>query len=225
MTAVDAAELPAFGPFSPEGLAARALGRLTLEVPPEAFAPAVLPSHGDHQLAPSLEPAPGAVLKPAAVLVPIVAHPGDAGVLLTRRASHLRDHSGQIAFPGGKMDRADPSPLDTALREAEEEIGLDRVHVRPLGYLWPYQSSTGYRILPVLALVTPGVPLLPNPHEVDAVFEVPLAFLMDEANHQRHAREWKGALRHYYAMPYGEHYVWGVTAGILRNMYERLYGP
>ncbi|MFO1147268.1 MAG: CoA pyrophosphatase [Alsobacter sp.] len=225
MTSFAQDDPPRFSPFSPEGLAARALDKLSLEVPPDAFASAVRPPHGDHQLAPTLPPTPEDLLRPAAVLVPVVAHPGDAGVLLTRRASHLRDHSGQIAFPGGKMDEADPSPLQTALREAEEEIGLDRAHVRPLGYLSPYHSSTGFRILPVLALVTPGVPLVPNPQEVDAVFEVPLAFLMDEANHQRHAREWKGALRHYYAMPYGEHYVWGVTAGILRNMFERLYGP
>jgi 8-oxo-dGTP pyrophosphatase MutT (NUDIX family) len=215
----------AFAPFSPEGLAARALARLSLDVPPEAFAPAHVPPDGDHRLAPSLAPTPETVHKPAAVLVPVVAHPGAAGVLLTRRSSHLRDHSGQIAFPGGKMDRDDASPLETALREAEEEIGLRRADIRPLGYLSPYQSSSGYRILPLVALVPPGLALEPNPHEVDAVFEVPLAFLMDEANHQRHAREWKGALRHYYAMPYGEHYVWGVTAGILRNMFERLYGP
>ena len=183
-----------------------------------------MPSHGDHQLAPLLAPEDGALHRPAAVLVPVVAHPDEATVLLTQRASHLRDHSGQIAFPGGKMDARDVSPLATALREADEEIGLSSRFVRPLGYLSPYLSSTGYRILPVLALVEPGAPLTVNLQEVDAVFEVPLAFPMTPANHLRHAKEWKGVLRYYYAMPYGERYVWGVTAGILRNMYERLYG-
>jgi 8-oxo-dGTP pyrophosphatase MutT (NUDIX family) len=210
--------------FSPEALEARALQRLSLAVPEDAFAPSFVPPHGDHQLAPLLAPGDSALHRPAAVLVPVVAHPDEATILLTQRASHLRDHSGQIAFPGGKMDPGDPSPMGTALREAEEEIGLASRHVRPLGYLSPYLSSTGYRILPLLALVEPGAPLAVNRQEVDAVFEVPLAFLMSPENHQRHAREWKGALRHYYAMPYGDHYVWGVTAGILRNMYERLYG-
>lgn len=212
-------------PFSAESLALRARDVLSLDVPPGAFASEAILAHGDHQLAPSLTPAPGTIHKPAAVLVPIVAHPGEATVLLTRRASHLRDHSGQIAFPGGKVDPSDVSPAETAFREAEEEIGLDRRLVRPLGYLSPYQSSSGYRILPLLALLEPDPPLRLNRDEVEAAFEVPLAFLMTEANHQRHAREWKGALRHYFAMPFGEHYVWGVTAGILRNMYERLYRP
>ena len=225
MSGPQAARADRDAPFSAESLVARAAGVLSLAVPTGAFASGEALPHGDHQLAPSLTPPPGTVHRPAAVLVPVVAHPGEATILLTRRASHLRDHSGQIAVPGGKMDAADASPLETALREAEEEIGLDRSLVRPLGYLSPYQSSSGYRILPVLGLVEPGLPLALNPQEVEAAFEVPLAFLMTEANHQRHARDWKGSLRHYFAMPYGEHYVWGVTAGILRNMYERLYQP
>ena len=215
----------ALPPFSVEGFATRARDRLTLSIPEDAFHPGMIPAAGDHLLAPGLAPPDGALHRPAAVLVGIVAHPDGATVLLTRRASHLRDHSGQVAFPGGKIDRGDASPLDAALREAAEEIGLERGRVAPLGYLPPYLTSTGFRILPLVALVEPGFALTVNRDEVDIAFEVPLAFLMTEANHQRHAREWKGSVRHYYAMPYGEHYVWGVTAGILRTLYERLYAP
>ena len=113
--------------------------------------------------------------------------------------------------------------MAAALREAREEIGLASEWIRPLGYLDAYLTSTGFRVLPVLAVVRAGFQLSINPNEVDEAFEVPLGFLMDPANHHRHAREWKGSLRHYYAMPYGEHYIWGATAGMLRNMYERLY--
>jgi 8-oxo-dGTP pyrophosphatase MutT (NUDIX family) len=215
----------ALPPFSPEGFAVRARNRLTLDVPADTFRPDVIPAAGDHLLAPSLTPHEGTPHRPAAVLVGVVAHPGEATLLLTRRASHLRDHSGQVAFPGGKIDSADASPLDAALREASEEIGLQRERVTPLGYLPPYLTSTGFRILPLVAVVEPGFDLTINRDEVDIAFAVPLAFLMTEANHQRHAREWKGSVRHYYAMPYGEHYVWGVTAGILRTLYERLYAP
>lgn len=160
----------------------------------------------------------------AAVLIPVVAHPDGPAVLLTERAASLRQHSGQIAFPGGKMDPDDPTPLAAALREAEEEIGLDPARVRPLGYLDAYLSGTNYFIVPALGLVEPGFRLALNRREVESVFEVPLAFLMDEENHELHARDWRGAVRTYYAMPFGERYIWGVTAGILRNMHERLYG-
>jgi 8-oxo-dGTP pyrophosphatase MutT (NUDIX family) len=159
----------------------------------------------------------------AAVLVPVIEYQAGPSLLLTERATGLSSHSGQIAFPGGRMDPEDASPVETALREAEEEIGLDRGYVRPLGYLDPYLSSSNYFVLPVVAAVRPGAPLAPNPTEVAEVFEVPLAFLMDEANHELHAREWRGGIRQYYAMPFGRRYIWGVTAGILRNMYERLY--
>lgn len=160
----------------------------------------------------------------AAVLIPVVAHPDGPAVLLTERAASLRQHSGQIAFPGGKMDPDDPTPLAAALREAEEEIGLDPARVRPLGYLDAYLSGTNYFIVPALGLVEPGFRLALNRREVESVFEVPLSFLMDEENHELHARDWRGAVRTYYAMPFGERYIWGVTAGILRNMHERLYG-
>jgi 8-oxo-dGTP pyrophosphatase MutT (NUDIX family) len=160
--------------------------------------------------------------RPAAVLVPIVAR-DELTVLLTRRTPHLKTHAGQVSFPGGRMDPEDASPIDTALREAEEEIGLSRSHVRPLGYLDSYRTGTGFRIDPVVALVAPDHRLVLNAEEVDAAFEVPLAFLMNPANHQRHEREWRGRQRSFYAMPYGDHYIWGATAGMIVNLYERLF--
>jgi 8-oxo-dGTP pyrophosphatase MutT (NUDIX family) len=160
--------------------------------------------------------------KPAAVLVPVVMHEAEATILFTERATHLRDHSGQIALPGGKID-PDETPRETALREAEEEIGLDPGLVRPVGYLDTYLASSGFIVFPVVGLVTPGFTLSLNTHEVVDAFEVPLSFLMEPANHEIHAREWKGRIRQYYAMPFGHRYIWGVTAGILRNLYVRLY--
>ncbi len=154
-----------------------------------------------------------------------MARPEGVTLLLTRRAAALRQHAGQIAFPGGKIDETDAGPLDAALREAGEEIGLSPEHVMPLGFLGPYFSTTGFRITPVVAMVAPEAALAPNPIEVDAVFETPLPFLMDPANHQLHEREWKGAMRRYFAMPFGDHYIWGVTAGIIRMLWLRLYAP
>ncbi|GGC80633.1 CoA pyrophosphatase [Chelatococcus reniformis] len=209
-------------PFDIDTFLDRARQRLEPE-PPPVGSPLSNP-RGDHDLNEHVGPPPaerGA--KPAAVLIPVVRHP-EATVLLTQRATALRDHAGQVAFPGGKIDREDASALAAALREAEEEIGLDRRFVTPIGYLDPYISGTGYRIMPVVALVEPGFNLTLNPVEVDAAFEVPLSFLMEPLNHQRHAREWHGQLRHYYAMPFGERYIWGATAGIIRNLYQRLYG-
>ena len=139
------------------------------------------------------------------------------------RTADLSTHSAQIAFPGGKIDPSDATPLAAALREAEEEIGLDRRLIEPVGYLDLYLTFSGYRILPVLARVEPGYRLKINPSEVAEAFEVPLEFLMQPDNHQRHKRDWKGIERQYYAMPFGERYIWGVTAGILRNLYERIY--
>ena len=182
-----------------------------------------LPPSGDHVLAPELADIVRNSSLPAAVLVPVIARE-EPTVLLTLRSAALPVHAGQISFPGGKLDAADPDPLATALREAEEEIGLDAGFVDPLGYLDPYLSGTGFRIVPVVALVSPAFHLALNPAEVDEAFEVPLKFLMTPDNHARHSREWKGVQRSFYAMPYGERYIWGITAGILRKLYERLYG-
>ena len=200
---------------------ARALRHLRAE-PPGPHDPRSDPK-GDHaldrvNLLPPGEP------KAAAVLVPVVAHPGETTVLLTQRATGLRAHSGQIAFPGGRLDPDDTSPLAAALREAEEEIGLAADHIRPLGYLDAYLSGTGYLVTPAVALVESGAPLALNPHEVAETFEVPLGFLMDPARHEIHSRQWNGRQRRYYAIPFGDRYIWGVTAGIIRNLYERLYG-
>jgi 8-oxo-dGTP pyrophosphatase MutT (NUDIX family) len=202
---------------------ARAQARLTLDVPAgltDANAPVV---RGDTDIDPLMWQEAGvAATRPAAVLIPVVDRP-EATVLLTQRTTHLSAHAGQIAFPGGKIDPGDRTPLDAALREANEEIGLDRTLVRPIGYLDVYLTMTGYRILPLVARVAPGYRLTPNAEEVADVFEVPLAFLMSAENHELRSSNWKGANRRYYAMPYGERMIYGVTAGILRNLYERLY--
>ena len=181
--------------------------------------------NGDHRFEPSLTPAPDAPApRAAAVLVPIVERADTPVVILTQRTASLRTHSGQIAFPGGKIDAGDASPLDAALREAEEEIGLDRRFVKHLGYADTYLSGTNFLVVPAVATVSPGYQLRLNPDEVAETFEVPLAFLMDDVNHQVHSREFRGAERRFFAMPFGERYIWGVTAGILRNLFERLYG-
>ena len=161
-------------------------------------------------------------LTPAAVLFPIVQRAGGHTVLLTQRTAHLRDHGGQISFPGGRVEAGDPSPVHTALRETEEEIGLTRDHVEILGFLPEYHTGTGFRVTPVVALLTPPFELAPDPFEVAEVFEVPLAFLLDPANHQRHSLHYRGALRHFFAMPYGDYFIWGATAGMIRSLSERL---
>jgi 8-oxo-dGTP pyrophosphatase MutT (NUDIX family) len=161
-------------------------------------------------------------IRPAAVLVGIVDHP-EPTVLLTQRAQHLPDHPGQVSFPGGKIDNGDESPMHSALREAEEEIGLHRSNVEPIGYLDLYMTTLGYRIVPLIARVKPGFELKLNVSEVDEVFEVPLAYVMDAAQMQRHSRDWQGVTRHYYAVTFGQRYIWGVTAGILRNLRERIW--
>lgn len=208
-------------PFSARDVRERARQRLSLDLNVDLDA---LPVWGDHLLAPDLaSPDPRAARRPAAVLVPIVARDNSATVLLTQRASHLRQHSGQIAFPGGKIDATDGSPVHAALREAREEIGLDARHIEPVGYLDDYVTGTGFRIFPVVAIVQPPFDLSINAAEVEDVFEVPVEFLMEPANHLLHEREHGGVSRRFYAMPYGERYIWGATAGMLRNLYVRLY--
>jgi len=200
----------------------RSRARLRFEVPPGLVDPNIVPRSGDQGNDRMLEIiAREQPVRPAAVLIPVVDHPQPT-VLLTQRAPHLTDHAGQISFPGGKIDVTDASPLATALREAEEEIGLSREFVDPIGYLDLYGTSFGFRILPTVARVRPGFSLHINKSEVDDAFEVPLSFLMDPANHQVHSREFRGMERSYYAMPFAERYIWGATAGILRLLYERI---
>jgi 8-oxo-dGTP pyrophosphatase MutT (NUDIX family) len=202
---------------------ARARERLTLATPAGLNDPNVTPKRGDHDADPVMEKiAMVRPIRPAAVLIPVVDH-AEPTVLLTQRAQHLPDHPGQVSFPGGKIDKTDRDPMHSALREAEEEIGLDPSRVEPLGYLDLYMTTLGYRIVPVIARVKPGFELTLNTAEVDSAFEVPLTYVMDMANMQRHARDWQGMTRHYYAITFGERYIWGVTAGILRNLYDRIY--
>ena len=160
--------------------------------------------------------------RPAAVLVPIVARE-ELTVLLTQRPDGMRQHAGQISFPGGKLDPSDADHAAAALREAQEEIGLAADFIEPLGYLDTYRTGTGFNVVPLVALVRPEFTLALDPREVADAFEVPLAFLMDTANHQKHARPWRGRERHFYAMPFGERYIWGATAGMLKNLHQRLF--
>lgn len=164
---------------------------------------------------------PGALLLPAAVLVPITDRP-EPGVILTRRASHLRKHAGQVAFPGGRVDDTDADVVAAALREAEEEIALPPDQVEIVGISDPYKTFTGFDIVPVLGVVPPDLPLYPHEQEVEAVFEVPLDFLLGPANRIRREMEFQGALRHYYEIMWGEFRIWGVTAAIIANISKRL---
>jgi 8-oxo-dGTP pyrophosphatase MutT (NUDIX family) len=201
----------------------RARERLTLEVPEGLTDPNVTPRRGDHDADPVMAKiASVRPIRPAAVLVGIVEH-DEPTVLLTQRAQHLPDHPGQVSFPGGKIDKSDESPMHSALREAEEEIGLDGKYVQPIGYLDLYMTTLGYRIVPLIARVEPGFKLQLNTAEVDEVFEVPLAYVMAADNMQRHSRDWQGMTRHYYAITFGQRYIWGVTAGILRNLHDRIW--
>jgi len=210
-------------PISSAEFFTRSQARLTFDVPAGLIDPEIIPKTGDAGNDRMLEiVAREQPVRPAAVLIPVVDH-REPTVLLTQRSPHLSSHAGQISFPGGKIDATDASPLDAALREAEEEIGLKRDFIEPIGYLDLYGTAFGFRILPTVARVKPGFKLTINEGEVVDAFEVPLAFLMAEENHKLQSREWKGMTRTVYAMSFGERYIWGVTAGILRNLYERLY--
>lgn len=182
--------------------------------------------YGDHRLNPSLrELFLNQKLCDAAVLIPVVDRGDEATVLLTQRSSSLRAHAGEVAFPGGRIDPGDPSPEAAALREAEEEIGLDASFVEIVGRLPYYHTGSGFRILPVLSVVRPDFLLTINQDEVEDAFEVPLSFLMDEKNHVRGSRIWQQKERFFFRMPYLQYNIWGVTAGIIRVLYERLYHP
>ncbi|HXK53261.1 MAG TPA: CoA pyrophosphatase [Hyphomicrobiales bacterium] len=198
------------------------LSPLPFEAPPSQ---GVAGLRGDHIMNPMSTPSPRrlAQLRSAAVLVPVMVREGEATLLLTQRTEELPAHAGQVAFPGGKVEEEDETPLHAALREAQEEIGLPPDHAEPLGYLRPYHTTSGFKVIPVVAAVTPGFDIVPDESEVAAVFEVPLSFLMNPANHQRHSRIWRGMRRFFFAMPYENRYIWGITAGIIRELYDEVY--
>lgn len=181
------------------------------------------PYRSDFDMNPDMSPGETAVT-PAAVLVPLVERPEGLSVLLTRRASTLRRHSGQVAFPGGRMDPGE-SAVQAALREAEEEIALPRAHVTLAGLSTPYRTGTGYLVTPVVGFLPPDLPLVPSEAEVAHIFETPFGFLMNPANYEeRHYDLPDGGRRRFYAMTWEDELIWGATAGMLRALYDRLYG-
>jgi len=191
--------------------------RLFAAPPPLPLAP----SRSDYDLNPSMRPEAQRALVPAAVLIPIVAH-AEPTVLFTTRSEALPRHAGQVSFPGGCAHEQDDSLVATALREMQEETGIDPALVSVAGFLTPYETVTGYAVLPVVGLVREGFGLSVNAREVDGVFEVPLAFLIDPASRQEHQREWKGQQRRFYVFEHGTHYIWGATAAILVDLAEHL---
>ena len=158
----------------------------------------------------------------AAVLIPIIAHPEGLTVLFTQRTQHLKSHSGQVSFPGGRAEPGDASAEFTALREAQEEIGLAQDRVEILGRLPDYHTRTGFRVAPVIGLVGPPLALAPDPREVESVFEVPLAFLLDAANRERRTREFQGTTVGFFVYEYQGRMIWGATAGMLVNLHKML---
>jgi len=204
-------------------------------VPPQALAvdelrrvlqhpggwPVQLPLNGDTRY-PGREGPP--VL--AAVLIPLVMRQDGVTVMLTQRTAHLHDHAGQISFPGGRIEETDASPIAAALREAQEETGLAPEWVEVLGTMPVYLTSTGFSVTPVVALVRPGFELVPDAFEVADIFEVPLSFITDPANHRLHRVELPdGRVRRYYSMPWDKYFIWGATAAMLRNLYHLLCDP
>jgi len=179
----------------------------------------------DHDLNPDWPAPEKKTYRRAAVLVGLIDRGDDYGVLLTLRPESMAQHAGQIAFPGGRIEADDRTPLAAALREASEEVGVDPLSVTILGQGDPYLTGTGFSISPFVGVLPPGFTPQPHPREVADVFETPLSFLMTPSNHQRHEREYKGALRAYYAMPHNGRYIWGATAGMIKSLYDRLYGP
>ncbi|MDJ0628479.1 MAG: CoA pyrophosphatase [Rhodobacter sp.] len=195
---------------------------------PDLFAPVVAAlakssaASSDFDLNPGVVLPEGRKLRPAAVLVPILASKGRLRVILTKRSSALKHHPGQIAFPGGKVDADDADVTAAALREAEEEIGLPRETVEVLGLLPDHETVTGFEVTPVLAMVRDGFEPVPEAGEVDEVFDVPLSHVTDPARFRVQSRRWRGQRRFYYTVPYGPYYIWGATARILRGLAERM---
>ncbi len=179
-------------------------------------------SRGDFELNPDFARGDRSAFTLAAVLVPLVDRPCGVTVLLTQRTGHLTSHAGQISFPGGRAEPYDEDAVATALRETAEEVGVDEKHVEIVGLLDTYETGTGYSITPVVGFIAPSFSLTPDPSEVEEVFEVPLAFVLDPRNHKRHSRYFNGIERHFHAMPFEERYIWGATAGMLVNLYEKL---
>ncbi len=191
--------------------------------PVSSWDPNAAPAQSDFDLNPEFRPATLPTLREAAVLAPIILRPEGLTILLTRRSDTMTSHTGQVAFPGGRLDPGE-GPVEAALREAQEEIGLDPDFVEPLGLSNRYETITGYRVTPVVGLVRPGFNLTLNPAEVAEVFEAPFSFLMDPENHRRDFFERDGERRFFYAMPWEGKYIWGATAGMLRALWDRLYG-
>ncbi len=212
-------------PITKQEFVERFVPRLHAAPPPEVLDHSLPAIRSDDDLNGGLIQVPGVKSRAAAVLVALVERGGELHVLLTRRSDALPTHPGQIAFPGGKIDATDPGPVECALRETHEETGVAPQFVDPVGFLDVYQTRTGFRVVPVVAFLKPGYALVPEAGEVTAIFDAPLAHFMDTANHLRHSRQWQGATRYFYAMPYGDHYVWGATAGMLKNLHDRVYGP
>lgn len=181
-------------------------------------------AHSDYDLNPDMRSEAPENLIAAAVLVPLVLRQEGVTMLLTQRTDHLRDHAGQVSFPGGRVEAYDEGAVATALRETEEEIGVGPSHIEVVGELDLYETRTGFRITPVVGLVEPGFTLTLDEFEVAEVFEVPLSFVLDPANHQKRSLVWRGAERHFYLLPYGEREIWGATAGMIVNLYNRLSG-
>lgn len=206
--------------MSLETLKDRLVERLS---PVESWRPGVKAARSDFDLNPTAA-RPNNDLRPAAVLIPVVARPEGATVLLTRRADTLARHTGQIAFPGGRLDPGE-NAVQAALREADEEVALDPAGVEVLGLSDAYETGTGFLVTPVVGWLTVPPATVPSPDEVAEVFETPWDFLMDAANHRRDFYDMDAGLRRWFwAMPWGERYIWGVTAGILKGLHARLYG-
>jgi 8-oxo-dGTP pyrophosphatase MutT (NUDIX family) len=179
------------------------------------------PTRGDYDLNPDQRPREQRELRPAAVLLPIVAR-REPSVLFTRRTPNLTRHAGQVSFPGGRVEQGDLSLVETALRETREETGIDPRFVSIAGFLDAYETGTGFAIAPIVGMLEEGFTLLPDPNEVSEIFEVPLDFLLNPKNRERKSREWQGRFREFWAYQYGPHYIWGATAAILVNFSERL---